>query len=250
MSFPLVTCLCNTRNRPELLSRCVNYFKGQTYPNKELLIVYEEDDIGTNSFLERLHEPTVRSLKVPITPKRSLGALRNEGILESKGEIICIWDDDDWYHSRRIEIQVSHLLASHKAVCLMAHIFLYDSYNAQAYLGHLRMWEGSMVCYKYILSEDRFYGDMNRSEDKFLVDKLKMNHMVFPLIMPQLYIYIIHGNNTWSNEHFAGMFRCSQKLSDESSQLIKSITEHSYRQEEASEIIDSAAVLAQLKYQI
>jgi len=249
MNLPLVTCLCNTRNRAHLLNRTVDRFKWQTYPEKELLIIYEEDDTATDAFAAQLNEPHVRFLKMPVTPKLTLGALRNAGIADSRGDLVCIWDDDDWYHPRRIEVQVSHLLASHKAACIMAYILLYDAHNVQAYLGHMRLWEGSMICQRDVLKDDLYYGDMNKQEDQFLVDRLKANNMVYPLIMPQLYVYVIHGNNTWHSAHFSGMFSCSQKMSEESSLLIKQIVEQGDHPDDVA-YIDSPAVLSQLNYDL
>ena len=35
----------------------------------------------------------------------SLGALRNYSVEMARGDIVVQWDDDDWYHKRRIEVQ-------------------------------------------------------------------------------------------------------------------------------------------------
>ena len=50
ISLPLISCICITRNRPGYLSKAIVCFKQQTYPNKELVILYEEDDLLTAAF--------------------------------------------------------------------------------------------------------------------------------------------------------------------------------------------------------
>jgi len=41
---PVISCICVTRKKPALLERAVRCFLIQSYQQKELVIVYEDDD--------------------------------------------------------------------------------------------------------------------------------------------------------------------------------------------------------------
>ena len=51
---PLISCLCVTRARVPLLKRAVACFHAQTYPQKELVLLYEHDDRETAAFIDTL----------------------------------------------------------------------------------------------------------------------------------------------------------------------------------------------------
>src|SRR5688572_3738294 len=79
-SFPLISCVCVTRNRPNLLQNVIACFLSQTYPNKELVIVYEDDDVATKVFLKQQRMPEISIFEVASASKLTLGALRNFSI--------------------------------------------------------------------------------------------------------------------------------------------------------------------------
>ncbi|KAB2835022.1 MAG: hypothetical protein F9K51_00895, partial [Candidatus Dadabacteria bacterium] len=55
-SSPLISCLCITRGRTKLLGRAVQSFRDQTYPNKELVLLYESGDAETAEYLKTLED--------------------------------------------------------------------------------------------------------------------------------------------------------------------------------------------------
>lgn len=75
---PLVSCLCVTRHKPQKLRRAVACFIAQSYPNKELVIVYETDDRATMTLLEEYAgRDGIRCLAVDVQePRVSAGASR------------------------------------------------------------------------------------------------------------------------------------------------------------------------------
>src|SRR6267142_7021882 len=111
---PLVSCICVTKNEARVLSRAIECFRNQTYPNKELIILAEGSESHVKEMLALGEDDRIKCFVVPSTPKIPLGSLRNLAISKANGEYICQWDDDDWYHVKRIEIQLNMLLESHK----------------------------------------------------------------------------------------------------------------------------------------
>ena len=40
----LISCLCISKNNVDIVSQSIKSFLGQTYPNKELIFVYEDNN--------------------------------------------------------------------------------------------------------------------------------------------------------------------------------------------------------------
>lgn len=106
---PLVSCLCVTHQRVDLLKRAIDCFRNQSYDNRELLIIYEDLDIETADYVEKITNPQIFLLKVKSALKLTLGDLRNMSIRKCNGTYFCQWDDDDWYKDNRIEYQMKIL---------------------------------------------------------------------------------------------------------------------------------------------
>jgi glycosyltransferase involved in cell wall biosynthesis len=107
---PLVTAICPTvcpvQDRYALLTKAAQQFLKQDYPNKELLILY------ATGGGERLLIEAQNVWQVSLIGTETLGEKRNIGCKLAHGEIICHWDDDDWYFPSRITEQTATLFAS------------------------------------------------------------------------------------------------------------------------------------------
>jgi len=117
---PLVSCLCVTRNRVQMLSRAISCFLDQSYPARELVVVYEDDDAATRKYLLDFDEPSVRPIMVASSPKLTLGALRNISIQSSRGFFVAQWDDDDWYAPTRLAEQIKAIRTDDRRGCILA----------------------------------------------------------------------------------------------------------------------------------
>ena len=246
--YPLISCLCVTRNKIEKLKRVIRCFLAQSYPNKELLILYEDNDPATEGFADTISNNLIRFVKVSATPKMSLGELRNISIAQCNGEYFCQWDDDDWYHIDRLSAQMDALLSNLQPVSVLVNWLIYDAVNHQAYLSYIRMWEGSIVCKKSVIGEDLRYPSMIKAEDSVFVDQLRQTTRIYPQVKPTLYIYVFHGSNTWDIGHFEGIFHVSQPLSEPVANLIRDVLDEKYDVAEASARLDSAELIGQLDY--
>lgn len=108
----LVSAIMPTRGRQEWAQQALECFLGQTYANKELVILDDADD------------PSFHSLPLGVTGvtyerhyrRRTIGAKRNIAVMLARGEIIMHWDSDDWSDSTRMADQVKRLQESGKAV--------------------------------------------------------------------------------------------------------------------------------------
>ncbi len=106
-SWPSVSAVIPTKDRPELLKRAVSAVLEQDYPGDiEVLVVFD----GT--------EPTLP--EVALRPRRSLRALsnnrtpglagnRNTGYLAAEGEYVAGCDDDDEWFPDKLRLQIALL---------------------------------------------------------------------------------------------------------------------------------------------
>lgn len=235
---PLVSCLCVTLGRPRLLERAVTCFRGQRYPEKELVIIYESYDKPTKDFLAGVDDPEIVKIEAPADTGLTLGALRNMAVSACSGEYFCQWDDDDYSHPERISLQMDILAQSGLPACILMQWLIFDEKEGRAYLSHRRPWEGSLVCKKSLMLDGIEYDNLKAGEDTPVVRSLFSRGLVFPVIMPRLYIYTWHGGNVWSRAHWENIFASSRPLSDESSRLIRGILDGGYDTSEAACILD------------
>jgi len=94
--------LCCTYGRPQLLGEAVKCFIDQTYPNKELIVVNDQEGVTLKMDSER---DDIQIHNVPLR-FNSLGEKRNYGMSLIQGDYVCIWDDDDLYFPWRISESV------------------------------------------------------------------------------------------------------------------------------------------------
>jgi len=203
-----------TKNSAVLLQRAIGCFLAQSYPNKELVVLYEDDNSTARQLFEKSGYPA--TIKILCVEKgQLLGALRNYAIANSNGDFFCQWDDDDWYHTDRLEYQYQAIKTNHAAACVLDSWILFDSVRGLSYISGKRPWEGSLLCNREIMKQVQ-YPPIRQSEDTSFVWYLLDNGLLYVLRdMPQLYIYTHHGNNTFGADHFESLFECGIPLNEQ-----------------------------------
>jgi len=197
MPGPLVSCICLSENRVNLLKTAVFDFMNQTYPNKELIIITSEDDLDTiNANFQENEFIKLYS----VSSQTSIGNRRNLAIDVSDGDIIAIWDDDDHHAPDRIRIQLKYFRNSniYKGSILMQ-IKIVNTLTGESFNSKIKMWEGTLVCKKKYAPK---YLDKNDKEDSLPVRALNDKGYLAVIYGPQyrsLYHYNYHGGNinTW-----------------------------------------------------
>lgn len=241
--LPIISCVCVTRGKPNMLARAIDCFTAQTYPSKELVIVYEDDDDATIGFLatDEARHAAIRLVCLSVHPKLPLGELRNRGIQVAAGEYICQWDDDDWYHANRLQEQYRIIQESQRHGSILAHWLVFDAVSKRAFISNKRLWEGSILCKKSTLLL-KPYEQKAIGEDTPTIDYLdKMNLLQSVDHLPWLYIYVYHEKNTWGLAHWNYIFQCSTALRAQDDEAIAGILEGRYSPEAASCMLDEIA---------
>jgi mannosyltransferase OCH1-like enzyme len=213
-NHPLISCLCVTKNSYELVEQSIDCFLFQTYPNKELIILSESDNIDIISELINKYKiyNNIKFFKVPIIPKKTLGELRNISISLSNGEYIAQWDDDDIYHPDRLLEQFNMILKDSKGNVLYNNIIIYNKILNKACIFNNYAFDGSMLVHKQSLTDVVEYPSINKGEDSHVRNHLLNNRIIKPVILKSMYLYRFHNNNTWNMEHFEKLCNASTRL--------------------------------------
>jgi glycosyltransferase involved in cell wall biosynthesis len=202
LAAPLVSCIMPTSDRRRFVPLALENFRSQTYARKELVIVDDgSDPIGDLV----IGYPELRYIRVE--EKLSIGAKRNLACVQSRGELIAHWDDDDWYAPDRLERQV-HPIATGQAdltgldsryvmVLPSGDCWTVDSrLHKRMFVGNVH--GGTLVYRKAIWESVARYPDVNLAEDAALLSAAQRSGArLVPVANSGSFIYVRHGRNAW-----------------------------------------------------
>ena len=106
---PLVSVLIGTYNRSHLLSRCLDSIFNQTHTNIEVIVVDDNSSDKTIEILENYNLKFPSKFKF-ITNKINKGIAYNSNLaysMSSGDYLALVGDDDEWFDSKKIEIQLN-----------------------------------------------------------------------------------------------------------------------------------------------
>lgn len=198
---PLISCLCVTKN--ESVKEAIGYFNEQTYENKELILVTE----STNKNIDYLKTVVTCDNNIYLVETEedtTLGDLRNISVEAANGKYVLQWDDDDIYHEQRIQVMQENL-AAHPGMeaCFLKTFIIHDEATDTTVLS--RFWggvEGSIIALKSAMPS---YEPLSKGEDTPVRNHFLKNGKAIIIDQPEMYIYVIHGNNTWDREHLKAL---------------------------------------------
>jgi glycosyltransferase involved in cell wall biosynthesis len=200
-----------TRNRARLAERAVRCFCRQTWKNRELVVIDDgSEDYGP--MLKRyVEEHRIRYVRRPENSELRLGDLRNLSLDEAAGEFLAQWDDDEWYHPSRLEVQMRGIQAGADAVVLRNTLCHLDTPAYSNSLFHTAMKRGQTPGTILHRKSPIRYPSLRRAEDSEYLAKLGSALRVSTLDEPHTHLFIrcFHGKNTWDIDHFQGALQHS-----------------------------------------
>ena len=106
----LVSVIIPYYKKIKFINKSISSILEQTYPNIEILIVYDDEDKTELDYLIKQYNSNDR-IKI-ITNEQNIGAglSRNKGIKFSEGKYICFLDADDYWKRDKIEIQINFMI--------------------------------------------------------------------------------------------------------------------------------------------
>ena len=199
--YPLISCIMPTKARSQYVAQAIIYFNRQTYPNTELIIVYEESSdlpVGIQQF-SNIH--TVKSCS-----NSSIGHKRNKALGFSCGDIIVHWDDDDWYANNRLSEQAKPLLDNSAEISALYNTCFFVPVINQAWCTTDALYSqlfiegviGGTLMYKTeIIGRSQFLEISLREDAVFLEELMAKDARLAKVDGRSLFVYIRHDNNTW-----------------------------------------------------
>eukprot|EP00035_Acanthoeca_spectabilis_P033505 m.24050 g.24050 ORF g.24050 m.24050 type:complete len:674 (+) comp6021_c0_seq1:231-2252(+) len=222
---PLISALCISYGRPEMLRRSVRLWAAQTHPRLELIIVHDAWDTETEAVSKEAAAQFpvlatkgefLRQVSVVVNTNRSakLGSLRNSAVASARGQYVIQWDDDDIHLPHRVAHTYASLrCAGKKAIMLDSWLMIHNQAKSgttkkgRFYVAPSGLQPGSILAERDLLVG--CYPDITRStsdgevgEDTICTDKIAAIDQIAVLHAPYLYLYINHGANTCSYKHF------------------------------------------------
>lgn len=198
-----VSCLIVTANRKNLLRRSLYSLKNQTHKNIEVVVVDNGED-QVDSLMEMFPEDQINYTYITPSPENILGDLRNISLEKATGDYLICWDDDDWFHPKRIEIQLETLKTGFDACCLEGNIFHIDSPDLinHPYIGRLP--DGSPSSIMHRKNDDIRYPSMRRGEDTVYLNRWmdQGKYKMLDLSYAYLFVRVFHGSNVSGKKHF------------------------------------------------
>jgi glycosyltransferase involved in cell wall biosynthesis len=200
VELPLVSCIMPTRGRAEFVAQSIAYFRRQDYPNRELVIVHE-DEADLPDIPE---DPAIRIVQ---TKQGSIGGKRNEAMRVARGTIIANWDDDDWHADQRLTRQVMPIVHGLADITGLSGLLFLVTPAAEFWAVTRALFRrlflenvsgGTLVFRREVWQRSGPYPATSLREDaEFMAKAMREGARLCRLPGRELYIYVRHDRNTW-----------------------------------------------------
>lgn len=117
-NLPLISTIIPVYNCEKYLSSAIDSVLGQTYPNIEIIVV---NDGSTDRSSEVAHKYGNR-IKYIYQENSGIGAARNKGINNARGEFLSFLDADDLWVNEKISIQYDILMSDESPDVVYGHV--------------------------------------------------------------------------------------------------------------------------------
>jgi glycosyltransferase involved in cell wall biosynthesis len=149
-SWPLVSVVVPTRDRPELLRRAVQGILDQRYPGEiECLVVFDQSE-PTEIGVEPGERRRLRSVRNDRAP--GLAGARNAGVLASSADLVAFCDDDDEWLPDKLRLELQAMRADPEAVVVACGVIVHYGGRAIRRLppGGTRVTHGQLLRRRYM----------------------------------------------------------------------------------------------------
>lgn len=198
-SVPEVSCVLPTRGRRRWVALALAWFARQDYAARELVVV----DDGPERVDDLVGE-VAGARYVWLAGDNSVGAKLNVGIEAARGELVAIWNDDDWYAPWRLSYQVEELRSRGAELCGVDRLLFCDVRDGQLWRYRWAPGGGYAATPQYLIGGtllfergywwERQYPDLMVGEDNAFI-KGRLDRAL-NLATDAFYVAMLHGGNT------------------------------------------------------
>lgn len=203
------SCLMLTYISYERMENALCCFLKQTYPKKELIIVANGSETYTEQIREIVSSHNADDCVKIYEIRNNFGTIadmRNLAVWFCNGEFICIWDDDDIYGDRRIEMQIESL---NKNRDKFYSIFGNCTYHLDGYSEKVLTNicpKGSILFRNKQKNDEVFMGE----DDEY--QKFQKKDGIVLKNNPKDYIFVKHKLNVRSDSYFHELVRNNESI--------------------------------------
>ncbi|SHG10345.1 glycosyltransferase [Pedobacter caeni] len=220
---PLISCICLTWNNEANLQRALVCFKGQDYPNTELIIAYPDNDNKTRSILDQIMNISpMRIIRIEHPKQENRITTKNNAINMANGSFICMWKDEHWHHVNRISDQYRVIRNTPFLSSVLMHILIFNVKNQQTFHSGYRPWQDTLFCEKQMMLQAS-YTKIEREDDSVVIDFLSYHNKLYHITeTPHLYVLIYYGNKHYKQSNSYNYFLKSE-FTPEINQTVKEL---------------------------
>ena len=113
----LISVIIPTYNRENVIIESLQSVLKQTYKNIELIVIDDNSNDNTNEIIKTINDDRLHYYK--LDSNHGAGFARNFGLEKATGDYIAFQDSDDFWHSSKLEKQMSLLLSLPKEYALV-----------------------------------------------------------------------------------------------------------------------------------
>lgn len=174
-TLPLITTITCT-NKPHLIENILDNFERQNYQNRELILVLNNNSIQLAGVLDKTEK--LENIKVyNIDENITLGKCKNKAIIDSKGDFIAFFDDDDYYSECYLTNAINELINRDADIVGKVCCFFYFKKNKKLTLKYkgqenqfIHWVNGSGMVVKRAVFNNVLFRDINLGDDKFFIE--------------------------------------------------------------------------------
>lgn len=165
MTDALISVVMPAHNAQAHIARPIASVLAQTHRELELIIVDDASSDGTLALIEEQARQDSRIRIVRQSPNGGVAAARNAGVAVARGSHVAFLDSDDWWHPRKLELQLAWMDSDGVKVSYAA----YDRISEEddALLSHVR--PPASVSYTDMLKSNRI-GNLTGMYERSLGD--------------------------------------------------------------------------------
>ena len=105
----LVSIIIPYHKKKKFFKKCFNSAYSQSYKNKEIIIVYDDNSKKELKFIKTITKKKKNIIILINKKKIGVGFSRNKGISISKGEFIAFLDADDIWKKNKLKKQIKYM---------------------------------------------------------------------------------------------------------------------------------------------
>lgn len=115
---PVVSIISPCLNGSNYLEQAIMSVQAQTFLNWELLLIDDGSTDGSDAVADRCASNDPRIVPMRTSGRIGAGPARNVGISMARGRYIAFLDCDDWWHPRKLELQLAAMGRLGAAFCV------------------------------------------------------------------------------------------------------------------------------------